>query len=452
MDRSAILGEKKIADLLWEFSVPAITGMVVTALYNVVDSIFVGQGVGEIGLTAVTIAFPLMLILMGIGMLVGLGAAALVSIRLGEGKREAAEKILANALIMMVLFVVVSSAAMLLYLDPLLVLLGATPDVLPYAHDFTSIIIWGSVFLHVSFGLNGVIRAQGDPKTALATMLIAALLNTVLNPLFIFVFHMGIRGSAWATVVSQAVATVWVLLYFYRGSGTLRLTAKALVIDPGIMRNIVRIGMPPFLLQIGNSLVMLIFNYSLLEFGGSVAVAAFGIVNRVLMLLLMPVMGISQGAQPIIGYNFGSGRPERVKRTLLLAIWAATGICAAGFGGVQLFHEQIIRLFNAEPELITLGSAGLRTFLIMLPVIGFQIIGANYFQAVGKAGYAVALNLLRQFVVLIPMLYLLPHYWGLQGIWAAGPVADFVSAVVTGIVLSKEMRALKKKVPREPLL
>ncbi len=331
MDKSVALGEQKIRTLLWDYSVPAIIGMVVNALYNVVDSIFVGQGVGEIGLIAVTIAFPLMMILMAVGMFVGLGAAALVSIRLGEQDKAGAELILGNALTMVIGLVIITTAGALWYLEPLLLLLGTTPDVLPYAKSFMTIILAGSVFMHVSFGLNGIIRAQGDPKTALLTMLIGAVLNTILNPLFIFGLHWGIEGSAWATVFSQAVATVWVLTYFIKGSGTLKLKRQYLAVRSEVVISIAKIGMAPFLLQIGNSLVIVVLNFSLLNYGGALAIAAFGIINRVLMLMLMPVMGISQGAQPIIGYNYGAGNYRRVIATVKLAILAATGLCLFGF-------------------------------------------------------------------------------------------------------------------------
>jgi len=445
MDKSVALGEQKIRTLLWDYSVPAIIGMVVNALYNVVDSIFVGQGVGEIGLIAVTIAFPLMMILMAVGMFVGLGAAALVSIRLGEQDKAGAELILGNALTMVIGLVIITTAGALWYLEPLLLLLGTTPDVLPYAKSFMTIILAGSVFMHVSFGLNGIIRAQGDPKTALLTMLIGAVLNTILNPLFIFGLHWGIEGSAWATVFSQAVATVWVLTYFIKGSGTLKLKRQYLAVRSEVVISIAKIGMAPFLLQIGNSLVIVVLNFSLLNYGGALAIAAFGIINRVLMLMLMPVMGISQGAQPIIGYNYGAGNYRRVIATVKLAILAATGLCLFGFICVQLLDVHIIRLFNGNQELVQLGSDGLRLFLLMLPIIGFQIISANYFQAVGKAGYAIVFNLLRQIILLIPLIYILPKFWGLTGIWLAGPISDVGAALLTGIFMFRELKSMASR-------
>ena len=450
MDQANVLGEEKITTLLRRYSVPAIIGMVVNALYNVVDSIFVGQGVGEVGLVAVTLAFPLMVILMAVGMFVGLGAAAMVSIRLGQKDKDGAELILGNAVMLMIVLVLLTTAVSLAFLDPLLVLLGATPEVMPYARDFSTIILGGSIFMHVSFGINNLIRAQGDPNTALKTMLIAALLNTALNPLFIFVFHMGIKGSAWATVASQAVATIWVMSYFIRGVGTMRLQRNNLSLRREIIAAIARIGMAPFLLQASASLVMVILNYQLLAYGGVLAVAAFGIVNRVLMLSLMPVMGISQGAQPIIGYNFGAGKYHRVIEVVKIATIAATSFCCLSFLLILAFDEQLVRLFNGNAELIRLGSTGLKTFLALLPIIGVQLIGANYFQAVGKAKYAIVFNLLRQIILLIPLIYILPNFWGLTGIWLAGPASDLVASLVTAWFMAREIKNLERRAKQRP--
>ena len=268
MDRSHALGEEKISALLWKFSLPAITGMVVNAFYNVIDSIFVGRGVGEIGLTAVTLAFPVMIVLMGFGMLVGVGAAAVVSLRMGERKEKEAEKILGNAFTLSMMLSLVLTFSILLFLDPVLILLGAEPDVLPYARDFTRIIVLGSIFMYVGFGLNNIVRAEGNPQMAMSTTLISAGLNILLNPLFIFTFHLGISGSALATVVSQAVSAVWVLLYFVRGKSVLKLRKTNFWLDRKIVSSIFQIGMSPFLMQIASSLTTILFNYTLLRLTG----------------------------------------------------------------------------------------------------------------------------------------------------------------------------------------
>jgi len=442
MDRSQSLGEEKITTLLWRFSLPAITGMVVNAFYNVIDSIFVGRGVGEIGLTAVTIAFPIMIVLMGLGMLIGVGAAAVVSLRIGEKKQREAEKILGNAFTLSMILAIGFTVCILLFLDPLLIILGAEPNVLPYARDFTKIIVLGSPFMYVGFGLNNIVRAEGNPRMAMSTTLISAGLNIVLNPLFIFSFHLGVGGSALATVVSQGVSAVWILIYFLRGKSLLKLRKANFVLDKEVVLSIFKIGMSPFLMQIAASMTTVLFNYTLLRYSGELAVASIGIINRIAMLMLMPIFGISQGLQPIIGYNYGAGNYSRVIKALKIAICAATLFSTTGFVLVQIFDKQIIMLFNDNSELIAIGSAAMRINLCMLPVIGFQIIGANYFQAVGKAGYAIVLSMSRQLILLIPLLFLLPTLIGVNGVWLASPISDFTSALLTGVFLFWELRKL----------
>ena len=446
MKQGQMMETESISSLLWKFSAPAVTGMIVGAMYNVVDSIFVGRGVGEIALTAVTLAFPIMTLLMAVGMLVGLGAAAVVSISLGQKNLAKAELTLGNALTMMLVFVLSTTGVILWQLDWLLVVcLGATPEVLPYAHDFLAVILLGSIGLHVGFGLNNVIRAQGDPKTALATQVISAIINAVLNYLFVFSLGWGIQGSAWATVIAQAVAAYWVLAHFIKGKGLLRLRLANLMPRLTIVKEIYKIGVAPFLMQVGVSLVMVVLNLRIMAFGGMTAVAAFGIINRILMLVLMPVAGISQGAQPLLGYNYGARRFDRVLETLNKALLWSTVICLIGFVGVEFFAAPIVRLFNDEPALIETGTSGLRIFLAALPIIGFQIIGANYFQAIGKAYYSIWFNVLRQLVVLIPMVFLLSHYFGLAGVWVAGPVSDLASAAATGVCLWSDIRKDKRR-------
>lgn len=444
MEGSAALGQDRVDKLLWRFSVPAMIGMVVNALYNIVDSIFVGNGVGEFALAAVAIAFPVMIILMGFGMLIGVGAGSLVSIRMGEGRKEDAEKILGNAFTLSILCSIVLSASILPFLDPVLQLLGAEPNILPYARDFTKVILWGSLFMYVGFGLNSIVRAQGDPKIAMATMLISAGINVVLNPLFIFYFQLGITGSALATVIAQMVAAVWIILHFLRKKSYLRLKTPYMALDFTVVFQIIKTGASPFLMQIAASVVNVLFNHSLLLYGGEIAVACIGVITRIGMLLLMPIFGISQGAQPIIGYNYGARSYERVIEAVRRASYAASALSLAGFLVVQCFSESIVGVFNQNPEFIAMGAKGLRLFLLMLPVIGFQVIGANYFQAVGKAQYAIFFSMSRQVIILIPMLLLLPPLFGLNGAWAAAPLADLGSFLLTGYFLLKEIHALRQ--------
>lgn len=445
MDRSKALGEEKISVLLWRFSVPAMVGMVVNALYNIVDSVFVGNWVGETGLAAVTIAFPIMLILMGVGMLIGIGASTLISIRLGERKKQEAEEILGNALAMIVGAVILLTVLLLAFLDPILVLLGADEKILPYARDFTRIIVAGSLFMHIGFGLNNIIRAEGNPKVAMATMLISAVLNTILNPLFIIVFHLGIGGSALATVVSQAVSAVWVLAYFLGEKSTLKLRWRNVRLHWDIVSHIAKMGFSPFMMQIAASLVTLLLNFALLRYGGELAIAAAGVINRVGMLVLMPIFGINQGVQPIIGYNYGAGSYLRVREALKLGIYFSTALCTVGFVFAQVLAAEIIAGFNQNTALIELGAHGLRVMCAVLPVIGFQVVGAGYFLAVGKAGIATLLSLSRQVILLMPLLLILPGFFGLEGVWIATPAADLGSALLTAWLLYFELDKLKVK-------
>jgi len=439
------MGEYPVGKLLLEFSIPAIIAMIANALYNVVDSIFVGRGVGSLALTAVTIAFPIMIVLMAFGMLIGIGATALISLRLGQQKREEAEQILGTAFALTFVTGVGISMIILLFLDPILRFLGATPDVFDYAKQFTTVILIGAVFQFISFGLNNIIRAEGNPMISMVTMLFSAGLNTILNPLFIFVFHWGVIGSASATVITQIIVSGYIIYHFTIGHSNLKLYKKNLRIRTDLLGKIAAIGLSPFLLQMAASITFFIFNNNLLIYGGEMAVAAMGVINRTAMMLLMPIFGINQGAQPIIGYNYGAKKYDRVKRTLKLAAIAATLICIFGFIVSELFSHQIISLFNKDKELIEIGTRGIRIFMIMVPIVGIQIVITNYFQAVGKAAKAILLSLTRQVLFLIPLILILPVFFKLDGIWMAGPIADLSSSLLAIILLVKEFRYLQNK-------
>jgi putative MATE family efflux protein len=435
------LEEENISSLLWKFSLPAIAGMLAGACYNVIDSIFVGQGVGMIALTAVTIALPIMTFLMAIGMLIGVGSGTLVSISLGQHKTAQAELILGNALMMAIIFIIPAIVIVLHFLDPLLTgLLGATPEVLPAAHAFVSIILLASVFLHIGFGLNNVIRAQGSPKTALATRIFSTVFTIILAYLFIFVFHWGIRGAAIATAVGQGSSAIWVLAFFLSGRGVLKLRLRNLRPRLSVMRKIAWAGIAPFAMQFSMSAVLVLLNWLVLDLGGNVGVASFGIINRVVMLVVMPVIGISQGAQPIIGYNFGAEKPQRVLETVIQAVKASSIVCVILFLALELLTGDIVQLFGGNAELIAVSRTGLRLFALMMPFIGLQVVGISYFQAIGKAHYAVVFSLLRQLIVFVPAAYLLSRVWGLNGVWIAAPTADLAAIVVTATCMVVDLR------------
>lgn len=439
------MGNEPVGKLLLTFSIPSIIAMLANALYNVVDSIFVGRGVGALALTAVTISFPIMILLLAFGMLVGIGATALVSIRLGQQKKDEAEKILGNAVSVMILMGIVIGGGLSLVLDPLLVILGATPDVFDYAKDFTSIILLGSIFQFISFGINHIIRAEGNPMISMMTMLFSAGMNALLNPLFIFVFHWGVKGSALATVTTQCIVSAYILYHFTLGKSNLKLKRENMRIDPEVLKTIFAIGMSPFLLQASASVTSFLFNSYLMRYGGEMAVASMGVINRTAMMILMPIFGINQGSQPIIGYNYGAKQFARVKKALWLGSIAATTICVAGFAAIQLNSEGIIRLFNDDAELLRIGAPALKIFMFSLPIIGVQVIITNYFQAVGKAKQAILLSLTRQVLFLIPLIIFLPLLFNLNGIWYAGPTADIMAALLAFVLLYREFSHLDDK-------
>jgi len=449
-ERSRQLSEEKVWKLLFRFSLPAIVGMVVNALYNVVDRIFIGQGVGSEALAGITIGFPIMLVLMALGMLVGVGGAALVSIKLGEQKKNEAELILGNSVLLLIGVTLLVSVVGLIFLDSILVQFGASAEVLPYAREYLRIILAGAIFQAIGFGMNNFIRAEGNPNIAMKTMLIGAVVNIILDPLFIFVFGWGIRGAAYATIIAQAVSSIWVLAYFLRQKSLLRISLENMKLNIPIIKRIVAIGSAPCAMQIGSSVVIIIFNKQLSIYGGDIAISALGILHSITMFVLMPIIGINQGSQPIIGYNYGAKRYDRVKDTLKSSIFAATGIVIIGFIITRIYPHSLIYLFNKDDaELLRIGTEGIKIFLLALPIIGFQIVGANYFMAVGKPKKSMFLSLSRQVIVLIPMLLILPRYYGLFGIWLAVPVSDTIAFVLTAVFLIKEVKQLNHDNDRE---
>ncbi|MDI9463683.1 MAG: MATE family efflux transporter [Bacillota bacterium] len=438
------LEEGKITSLIMRFSGPAIVGMIVTSIYNVVDRIYIGQGVGTLALAGVTVGFPVMLLIMALTSLVGVGATSLISIRFGEKKKDEAERIMGNALVLLVILAVVISVLGLVFLDFLLLNFGATEQTLPYAREYMRIIFAGIIFQVISLGVNNFIRAEGNPKTAMITMVIGAIINVVLDPVFIFGFKMGVGGAALVTVFSQAVSTLWVLHYFFRGNSLLKFRRENLRLRLHWVLNIVSVGLPAFSKQISTSLSVVILNNVLLKYGGDLAISAFGVSHSVSTLLMMPIFGISQGIQPIIGYNYGAKQFERVKKTLYYGIAMATVICLAGFAGISLFAKQLVLIFNSSPELLAMGSKALRINHAMLPILGFTIVGSNYFQAVGKPREAVVLNLARQVLLLIPLYFILSHFFMLDGVWAAKPAADGITALLTAGTVFREVRCFNQ--------
>ncbi|MCB2355575.1 MATE family efflux transporter [Clostridium estertheticum] len=444
------LGSESISKLLFKFSVPAITGMVVNALYNIVDRIYIGhiKGVGSYALSGLAITFPISVIIMAFGMLIGIGACSVISIRLGEKNVEAADNILGNAVMLLTIISLVLGIFGVLFLNKILILFGADQNNLPYAKAYIQIILMGAVFQNIGFGINNIIRAEGNPKMAMLTMMFGAIINIILDPIFIFVFKMGIQGAAIATVISQAFNTLLVLRYFTaKNSGSvLKLKKTNLKLNKYIVNDIFAIGVAPFSMQIASSLVAILYNRGLYTYGGNLAIAAMGILNSISMLIFMPIVGISQGIQPIIGYNYGAKLYDRVFKVLKLAIIFGTCIAVIGFIVVQLFANQLITIFvGNNPELIKLGAHGLRIDLMVLPILGFQILGASYFQAINEAKTSMILSVLRQVIVLIPIILILPLFLKLDGLWFSQPCADLIATALTIFFLVRSIKKLKNK-------
>lgn len=442
MNRSQQLGEEKIGKLLLKFSIPAMIGMLVNGLYNIVDRIFVGRGVGSLALSGIAISFPITLAIMAFGMLIGLGATAVISIRLGQQKREEAERIVGNAFILLLGISLTITLLGYLFMDPLLVSLGASSDVLPYARQYISVLLGGAVFQSIGFGMNNFIRAEGNPKIAMYTMILGAVLNTILNPIFIFGMHIGVAGSALATVISQFITAVWVMYYFLGNRALLKLRLRNFRLEWLLVKDMLTIGLSPFSMQLVGSFVTVFLNKSLAIYGGDLSIAAMGVITSIAMLIFMPIFGIGQGAQPILGYNYGARNYDRVKRTLKLSLIGATGVMSLGFLIVELFPIALMSLFSTDPELIHIGANGMRIYLLMLPLIGFQVTAVGYFQATGKPRKSLFLSLSRQLVFLVPMIWILPSFLGLMGVWLSSPVSDLASAVLTALWLLKDLKEL----------
>ena len=447
MRGQARLGEEKISKLLMEFSIPAIIGMVVNTLYNIVDRMYIGniKDIGGLALTGVGITMPIMTIIMAFGMLIGIGTSARISLKLGEHKREEAEKHLGNAFTLIIIDSVLITIIGLVFMHKILGLFGASADTEIYAREYMQIIFFGTIFNMLSFGLNHSIRSDGSPKVAMLSMLIGAGTNIILDPIFIFVFGMGVRGAAIATVISQVVSTIWILYYFTKGKSNLKIKREYLSLDKAIVLSIFSIGVSPFSMQIAQSIVQVLANNALKTYGGDLAIGAMTIINSVAMIFMMPIFGLNQGSQPIIGYNYGAEKYKRVKQAVKSATIVATIIVSIGWIITQAAPHLLISIFNRDEQLVGIASTGMRIFLLMLPVVGAQVISSNYFQSIGKAKISMFLSLLRQVILLIPCLIILPKIFGLTGVWLAGAVSDGLSSLITLIIFFMSVRKLKDK-------
>lgn len=441
------LAELPIPRLMLKFFIPSFIGVFINALYNIVDRIFIGQGVGSMALSGVSVTFPVMLIVMGFGMLIGIGAGVLVSINLGKHDMNKAEQVLGTSFLLMLLVSVLITIIGFSIKGVMLRSFGATAETIEYANDYLDIILAGTVFQVVGFSLNNIIRAEGNARIAMFSMIISAGTNMILNPIFIFGLGWGVRGSALATVISMLVLTIWVLFHFRSSKSVVKLKIENIRFNRKILLEILAIGMAPFFMQIANSIVQGLINTKLIAFGGDLAVGAMGIVNSVLTMIVMAIVAINMATQPIISFNYGANAYSRVKETLKIAMISASVIALFAFILVESLPEAIVKLFNStDTGLLDFGREGLQLGLMALPIVGFQVVAGNFFQSIGKAKIAVLLTLLRQVIILIPLLFILPNYFGLQGIWISMPVSDLCSAIVVVFFLLNQWKKLSDQI------
>ncbi len=439
---STFLEKESILKLIPKLSFPAMVGMIAQALYNVVDAIFVGRGVGMLAIAGISIAFPIQMVIMATAQIIGVGSASIISRSLGEKNREKAEKTLGNLMSSTLLLSAIAASFGLYFLEPILRLFGATDAILPFAAAYMKILFAGSVFFAFSIACNNAVRAEGNATFAMQTMLISAGVNVVLDPIFIFILGMGIQGAAIATVIAQASTALWLGLYYLRGKSDVRFSLRNLKPQFNILSEVIAIGLSAFLRQGAASLSLVVINRQLAFWGGDAAIAAIGILLRITQFAVMPIFGIVQGLLPIVGYNFGARLFCRVTTAMKLTIAISTFLCFLSAALLYFMPETLISLFNTNRELLPLGITASRYMAIGFPFIGFQVMASGLYQAIGKAVPALFLSLLRQVLLLIPLVLFLPSIYGLQGIWKAYPISDVLAAIITLILYRREMQRL----------
>jgi putative MATE family efflux protein len=445
--RNKLLLEEKIGKLLFKLSAPAMLGMLVSALYNLVDTIFIGQGVGVLGIAGVSVAFPVMMFIMAVALSIGIGGASIISRALGANDKERAEKAMGNIFSMVILISIIMSALGLVFTEPIIRLFGANNEILPFASSYIKIILVGVPFFTFAVAGNHIIRSEGNAKTAMIVMVLSAVLNVILDPIFIFGFHLGIEGAALATILSQLITFLYMVVYFYSPKSLLRFHLKNLKLDLPIIKETLAIGAATFARQVSMSVMTIILNRALNIYSGSLGIAAFGVINRLLIFTMMPMFGIIQGIQPIIGFNYGAKRFKRVTQSLFLSIKITTYMATAAFFILMIFTEPLIKLFSSDADLIAITKPATRIVIMMLPLVGFQVIVAGMYQSVGKAKPALFLSLLRQVILLIPLVLILPIFFQLNGIWLSFPIADSLAILVSYFMFRRELKMLNKKSP-----
>ena len=437
------LGTKPVGRLLLQYALPAIVAMVASSLYNMVDSIFIGQGVGALAISGLAITFPFMNLSAAFGAAIGVGSSAFLSVKLGQRDYDIANKILGNCVMLNIIIGIAFGGVGLLFLDPILRFFGASDATLPYAREYMVIILIGNAVTHLYLGLNAVMRAAGKPRVAMYITIFTVVINAVLDPLFIYTLRLGIRGAAYATILSQLMALMWQWKLFGNRKEFLHFDYGKFRVEMPIVRNIISIGISPFSMNACACLVVIFINNSLMKYGGDMAVGAYGIANRVAFIFVMVTMGVCQGMQPIAGYNYGAQNYNRMLEVLRLAVIAGTLVCAVGFVIAIFFPEPCVRLFTTDAELIEKSVVAMRYIMALFVIIGAQMVITNFFQSIGKAKVSIFLSLSRQLIILVPAIAILPPLMGLNGVWLAMPLSDGIAAVMAYAMLWIYVRRLK---------
>ena len=437
------LGTESIGKLLMQYAVPAIIAMTASSLYNMVDSIFIGHGVGTMALSALALTFPLMNLGAAFGALVGVGAATLISVKLGQKDYDTAQRVLGNVFVLNILLGLAFTVIVFPFLNPILYFFGGSDETVEYARQFMEIILLGNVVTHLYLGLNAVLRASGHPKQAMYATIATVAINTILAPIFIFMFDWGIRGAAIATVSAQVIALLWQLKQFNNANELLHFRRGIFRLKRKIVFDSLAIGMSPFLMNLAACLIVILINQGLKKYGGDLAIGAFGIVNRLVFIVVMIVMGLNQGMQPIAGYNFGAKLYDRVNKVLKLTIIYATCVTTFGFLVGMLAPNLVVGIFTSDAELTELSATGLRITVMFFPIIGFQMVTSNFFQSIGMAGKAIFLSLTRQMLILLPCLLIQPHFFGVAGVWYSMPVSDLLASLIALVMLVYQFRKFK---------
>ena len=439
-ERSAVpleLGTEKIGKLLKQYALPAIIAQTASSLYNMVDSIFIGQGVGPLAISGLAVTFPLMNLSTAFGTLVGAGAATMLSVLLGQKNYKAANKVLGNVVSLNIIIGVIFMAIALIFIDPILYFFGASENTLPYAKEYMTIILIGNVVTHLYFGLNAAMRSSGNPKKAMGLTIFTVVFNAILDPIFIFALDMGIAGAAWATVIAQTIAMIVVMRHFNDRTRPFHFEKGILRLDIRVAKDSMAIGMGPFLMNAAACLVTLFINQQLRKYSGDLGIGAYGICNRFVFMFMMICMGLNQGMQPIAGYNYGARQYSRVKevfwKTAKLAM-VMTTLCFV-FG--MFFPEAAVGIFTHDEELMSLSASALRIMTTIFPIVGFQMIATNFFQSLGMVRKSVILSLSRQILFLLPLLYLLPMWLGADGVWMSFPISDGLSTLLTIFMIGR---------------